>query len=83
MITLYIKFVFFYLTINFNKKCHFFQLSADAERLMTPEYRSNKISQVRECIPDVDSDECLSVLQSIGWDVAAAVKSIKIEKLFK
>ncbi|KAJ8918631.1 hypothetical protein NQ315_013137, partial [Exocentrus adspersus] len=59
------------------------QLSADAERLMTPEYRSNKISQVKDCVPDVDTDECLSVLQSTGWDVAAAIKNIKIEKLFK
>ncbi|XP_056635577.1 activated Cdc42 kinase Ack isoform X1 [Diorhabda sublineata] len=59
------------------------QLSADAERLMTPEYRSNKISQVRDCIPDVDIDECLSVLQASGWDVAFAVKTLKINKLVK
>ncbi|KAJ8932737.1 hypothetical protein NQ314_014434 [Rhamnusium bicolor] len=59
------------------------QLTADAERLMTPEYRSNKVSQVRDCISDVDKDECLTVLQSCGWDVAAAIKTIKIEKLFK
>ncbi|KAJ8947004.1 hypothetical protein NQ318_019085 [Aromia moschata] len=30
------------------------QLSADAERLMTTEYRNNKVSQVKECIPDAD-----------------------------
>ncbi|KAG5869453.1 hypothetical protein JTB14_027316 [Gonioctena quinquepunctata] len=59
------------------------QLSADAERLMTPEYRRNKISQVRDCISDVDMDECLSALQSSGWDVALAVKTLKINKLFK
>ncbi|CAG9859957.1 unnamed protein product [Phyllotreta striolata] len=58
-------------------------LSADAERLMTPEYRSNKISQVRDCLPDVDIDECLSVLQSKGWDVANSVKTLKINKLLR
>ncbi|XP_072382085.1 activated Cdc42 kinase Ack isoform X1 [Diabrotica undecimpunctata] len=59
------------------------QLTADAERLMTPEYRSNKISQVRDCIPDVDIDECLSVLQASGWDVAFAIKTLKINKLVR
>ncbi|XP_074028397.1 activated Cdc42 kinase isoform X2 [Leptinotarsa decemlineata] len=59
------------------------QLSADAERLMTPEYRRNKISQVRECVSDVDMDECLFALQSNGWDVALTVKSLKINKLVR
>ncbi|XP_076251384.1 activated Cdc42 kinase isoform X1 [Rhynchophorus ferrugineus] len=59
------------------------QLSADAERLMTPEYRNNKISQVRECVPDAAADECLCVLQQSGWDVSQAIKNIKISKLLK
>ncbi|XP_066249305.1 activated Cdc42 kinase Ack isoform X2 [Euwallacea similis] len=59
------------------------QLSADAERLMTPEYRNNKISQVKECVPDVSTDECLNVLQQCGWDVALAIKTAKIDTLVK
>lgn len=50
---------------------------------MTPEYRNNKVSQVREVIPDVDAAECLQALQNCRWDVAAAVRSVKIEKLVK
>ncbi|KAI4461260.1 tyrosine-protein kinase [Holotrichia oblita] len=59
------------------------QLSADAERLMTPEYRLNKISQVKEALPDADSDECLNTLQSFGWDVSATIRSLKIDKLLR
>lgn len=59
------------------------QLSADAERLMTPEFRSNKISRVRDEVPDVDTDYCLSILQTCGWDVSATVKTIKIDKLLR
>lgn len=59
------------------------QLSADAERLMTPEYRNNKISQVREMVTDIDGDECVKALQACGWDVAATVRLIKINKLVK
>lgn len=59
------------------------QLSADAERLMTPEYRNNKVSQVREVVPDADAGECLRTLQGCRWDVAAAVRSLKIDKLVK
>jgi activated CDC42 kinase 1 len=59
------------------------QLSADAERLMTSEYRNNKISQVRECVPDVSTTDCLQVLQLCGWEVAATVKHVKIDKLLK
>ncbi|KAK9745424.1 GTPase binding [Popillia japonica] len=59
------------------------QLSADAERLMTPEYRLNKISQVKEALPDADSDECLNTLQSFGWDVSATIRSLKVDKLLR
>ncbi|XP_031350271.1 activated CDC42 kinase 1 [Photinus pyralis] len=59
------------------------QLSADAERLMTPEFRSNKISRVRDEVPDVDTDYCLSILQTCGWDVSATVKTIKVDKLLR
>ncbi|CAH1980281.1 unnamed protein product [Acanthoscelides obtectus] len=58
-------------------------LTADAERLMTPEYRSTKVGQVKECIPDAHVEECLSSLQACGWDVALAVKNLKIERLVK
>lgn len=58
-------------------------LSADAERLMTPEYRHNKIGQIRECVPDANEAECMHSLQMCGWDVTAAIKHIKIEKLVK
>nr|CAH7760487.1 unnamed protein product [Callosobruchus chinensis] len=58
-------------------------LTADAERLMTPEYRTCKIGQVKECIPDAHVDECLSSLQACGWDVALAVKNLKIDRLVK
>ncbi|XP_049823460.1 activated Cdc42 kinase Ack isoform X2 [Aethina tumida] len=59
------------------------QLSADAERLMTPEYRSNKVSQVRDCVPDVSTEEILSKLQSCGWDITATIRSLKLDKLVK
>ncbi|EFA13584.2 hypothetical protein TcasGA2_TC001851 [Tribolium castaneum] len=59
------------------------QLSADAERLMTSEYRNNKISQVRECVPDISTSDCLQTLQLCGWEVAATVKHVKIDKLLK
>lgn len=59
------------------------QLSADAERLMTPEYRNSKISQVKQCVPDAGHDECLNALQQTGWDVAQAIKDIKIDTLLK
>nr|XP_022915939.1 uncharacterized protein LOC111425880 [Onthophagus taurus]XP_022915940.1 uncharacterized protein LOC111425880 [Onthophagus taurus]XP_022915941.1 uncharacterized protein LOC111425880 [Onthophagus taurus]XP_022915942.1 uncharacterized protein LOC111425880 [Onthophagus taurus] len=59
------------------------QLSADAERLMTPEYRTNKISQVKDSVPDVDSELCLTTLQNLGWDVGAAIRSLKVDKLVK
>lgn len=50
---------------------------------MTPEYRNNKVSQMRECIPDVTTEECLKMLQTCGWDVSAAVRNLKIDKLVK
>lgn len=59
------------------------QLSADAERLMTPEFRNNKVSRIKEEVPDAETDYCLNMLQSCGWDVAAAVRSIKIDKLLR
>lgn len=58
-------------------------MSADAERLMTPEYRNNKISQIKEEIPDVDAQECLLSLQNNGWDVKSTIKSLKIDKLVR
>lgn len=59
------------------------QLSADAERLMTAEYRNNKISKIREEVPDAENEESLSALQASGWDVAAAIRSMKTDKLFR
>ncbi|KAF5279161.1 hypothetical protein FQR65_LT03407 [Abscondita terminalis] len=59
------------------------QLTADAERLMTPEFRNNKVSRVREEIPDIETDYCLGVLQACGWDVPATIMTIKIEKLLR
>lgn len=50
---------------------------------MTPEFRNNKISRIRDEVPDVETDQCLSVLQSCGWDVAAAIRTIKIDKLLR
>ncbi|ENN75663.1 hypothetical protein YQE_07761, partial [Dendroctonus ponderosae] len=64
-----------------SKSCEL--LSADAERLMTPEYRNSKIGQVRECCPDCSADECMTALQQTGWDVALALKSLKIAALLK
>lgn len=58
------------------------QLSADAERLMTMEYRNSKINRIREEIPDAETEECLTALQSAGWDVNNAIRSMKIDKLF-
>lgn len=50
---------------------------------MTPEYRSNKISQVRDVVTDVGSEECLNALQTCGWDVAGTVRFLKVNKLVK
>lgn len=60
-----------------------FQLSADAERLMTVEYRNSKVSQIMDQVPDVDRQAGLSALQCSGWDVASAVQALKIDKLVK
>lgn len=58
-------------------------LSADAERLMTPEFRNGKISQVMNCVPNVTKDECSSALQTYGWDVSKTIKYMKLENLLK
>lgn len=50
---------------------------------MTPEYRRNKISQVRDCVLDATAEECLATLQACGWDVALTVKTLKIDKLHR
>lgn len=50
---------------------------------MTTEYRNNKISQVKEEVPDVDTQECLLSLQCNGWDVRSTVKAIKLNKLVR
>ncbi|XP_025835458.1 activated CDC42 kinase 1 isoform X2 [Agrilus planipennis] len=59
------------------------QLSADAERLMTPEFRNNKIGRIREEVPDTTKEECLNALQNCGWDASAAIRFIKVDKLLK
>ncbi|KAK4875251.1 hypothetical protein RN001_011673 [Aquatica leii] len=59
------------------------QLSADAERLMTPEFRNNKVSRVRDEIPEIETDHCLGILQACGWDVSVTIRTIKIEKLLR
>lgn len=50
---------------------------------MTVEYRSAKINKIKEEIPDAESEECLATLQSAGWDVNSAIRSMKTEKLFR
>jgi len=50
---------------------------------MTPEYRINKVSQVKEAVPDAEESECINTLQNFGWDVPATIRSIKLEKLFR
>lgn len=50
---------------------------------MTPEYRNNKVSQVRDLVTDIENEECLNALQMCGWDVAAAVRFLKVNKLVK
>ncbi|KAF5269698.1 hypothetical protein FQA39_LY08621 [Lamprigera yunnana] len=59
------------------------QLNPDAERLMTPEFRNNKVSRVRDEIVDIETDYCLKILQICGWDVPATIRTIKIEKLLR
>lgn len=41
------------------------------------------MSQVRDCVPDVSTEEILSKLQSCGWDITATIKSLKLDKLVK
>lgn len=50
---------------------------------MTPEYRNNKVSQIREAVADATVEECLQALQLQGWDVAAAVRALKVNRLLK
>ncbi|KAL3269984.1 hypothetical protein HHI36_009040 [Cryptolaemus montrouzieri] len=58
-------------------------LSSDAERLMTPEYRNTKVSQILNCVPNISTDECLTSLQCYGWDVGLTIKNLKIDQLMK
>lgn len=58
-------------------------LCSDAERLMSPEYRNAKVSQVMSSVPNITSEECLKVLQECGWDVETSIKSLKIDQLMK
>ncbi|XP_044755752.1 activated CDC42 kinase 1 isoform X1 [Coccinella septempunctata] len=58
-------------------------LCSDAERLMTPEYKNTKVSQLMSSVPNITMDECLKVLQDHGWDVGIAIKSLKIDQLVK
>lgn len=60
-----------------------FQLCSDAERLMTPEYKNTRVSQIMTSVPNVSTDECLRVLQDHGWDVGLAIKFLKTEQLMK
>lgn len=50
---------------------------------MSAEYRNNKVGQVRECVPDVTTQDCLQALQVCGWEVPSTVRHVKIEKLFR
>lgn len=59
------------------------QLSVDAERLMSPEYRNTKMARVLELVPDCETADCFAALQGLGWDVDAAVRKIKIDKLVR
>ncbi|GLV34191.1 Activated Cdc42 kinase [Carabus blaptoides fortunei] len=59
------------------------QLSTDAERLMTGEFKDNKVGKVRQEVPDAAYDQCLAALQSCGWDTTAAVRNLKLDKLIR
>lgn len=50
---------------------------------MTPEYRTNKISQIKEAVPDADTEECLIALKNFGWDVPATIRALKVDKLLR
>lgn len=48
---------------------------------MTEEFKESKVGTVKQEVPDVDYDECLTTLQAFGWDAVAATRHLKLLKL--
>ncbi|KAK3930475.1 Activated CDC42 kinase 1 [Frankliniella fusca] len=45
------------------------------------ELRANKVSRLQDAVGDAREDECVSALNATGWDVTAAAKRIKVDRL--
>ncbi len=43
----------------------------------------NKIAQVGKMVPGVSASQCRGALETANWDTAAAVKNLKVDKLFR
>ncbi len=39
--------------------------------------------QVSKLVPGVSTSQCRSALQAVNWDSSAAVKNLKIDKLYR
>ena len=44
---------------------------------------TSKIAQVTKCVLGVSNSQCRSALQMVNWDVAIAVKNLKVDKLYR
>lgn len=45
------------------------------------ELRADKVSRLQDAVGDAREDECVAALNATGWDVAAAAKRIKLDRL--
>ncbi len=43
----------------------------------------NKIAQVGKMVPGVSASQCRAALEEANWDTSAAIKNLKIDKLFR
>lgn len=45
------------------------------------ELRADKVSRLQDAVGDAREEECVAALNATGWDVAAAAKRIKLDRL--
>lgn len=55
--------------------------SAKVELGVSGELRADKVSRLQDAVGDAREDECVGALNATGWDVAAAGKRIKLDRL--
>lgn len=55
--------------------------SAKVEVGVSGELRADKVSRLQDAVGDAREQECVAALNATGWEVAAAVKRIKLDRL--